>query len=257
MDGGHGPGDLAGDEGLAPRRALMVEQDPVRGVDAIGLAVIDRDPIAVELGRRIGAARHEGRRLALGGGRAAVKLGCGGLIEAGDVLALQNADRFQQAQRAQGIGIGGVFGRLEAHLDMALGRQVVDLVGLGFLDQANQIGRVRQIAVMEEEAHALLMAVHVEMIDAAGVEGGRPALHAMNDIALGQQQCRQICAVLAGDARDKCDLLRHDPPARLLSVYPIAGGARSRPVRAATLTDFPSRWKPGGRNATLAGESGV
>src|SRR6266436_4159931 len=72
LGAGAAPGDLAADEGLAPRRALMVEQDPVRGVDAIGLAVIDRDPIAVELGRRIGAARHEGRRLALGGGRAVV-----------------------------------------------------------------------------------------------------------------------------------------------------------------------------------------
>ena len=57
--------DLAGDEGLAAQRALVVEQDAVRGVIAVGLAVVDRDPVRVELGDRIGAARVERRGLAL------------------------------------------------------------------------------------------------------------------------------------------------------------------------------------------------
>ena len=43
------PGDLARHEGLATDRRLVVEEDPVAGIDAIPLAVIDRDPVRVEL----------------------------------------------------------------------------------------------------------------------------------------------------------------------------------------------------------------
>jgi hypothetical protein len=42
--------DLARDEGFAAQRALVIEQDAVRRMNAIGLAVIHRDPIGVELG---------------------------------------------------------------------------------------------------------------------------------------------------------------------------------------------------------------
>ena len=48
--------DLARDEGLAAQRALVVEQDAVAGVHAVGLAVVDRDPVGVELGHRVRAS---------------------------------------------------------------------------------------------------------------------------------------------------------------------------------------------------------
>ena len=53
-------GDFAGDEGFATDGAFMVEQDAVAGVDAIGFAVVDGDPVGVELGYGIRAARIEG-----------------------------------------------------------------------------------------------------------------------------------------------------------------------------------------------------
>src|SRR5215467_4906750 len=40
VDGGHGAADLAGDEGLAPCRAFMIEKDSVRGMHGIGLTVV-------------------------------------------------------------------------------------------------------------------------------------------------------------------------------------------------------------------------
>ena len=64
----------------------------------------------------------------------------------------EDADRFQQAQRAERVGVGGVFRRLEAHLHMALGGEIVDLVGLGFLHEADQVGGIGQVAIMQEEA---------------------------------------------------------------------------------------------------------
>ena len=36
---------------------------------------------------------------------------------------------------------------------MALRGQVVDLVGLHLLDDADEVGRIRHVAVVQEEAH--------------------------------------------------------------------------------------------------------
>jgi hypothetical protein len=48
------------------------------------------------------------------------------------------------------VGIGGIFRRLEADLDVALGREIVDLVRLGFLHDPDQVRAVRQVAVMQD-----------------------------------------------------------------------------------------------------------
>ncbi len=63
---------------------------------------------------------------------------------------------------------------------------------------------------MQEEIGLAEMRVFIEMIDALGVERGRAALHAVHDIALGQQEFGEIGAVLSGDAEDECDLVRHE-----------------------------------------------
>ena len=68
LDGRDGPGDLPRDERLAPRRPFVVEEDSVGGVNAVGLAVIDGDPIGVELGGRVGAAGRKGVDSSCGGG---------------------------------------------------------------------------------------------------------------------------------------------------------------------------------------------
>ena len=75
-------------------------------------------------------------------------------------------------------------GRLEADLHVALGGEIVDLVGLDLLHQADQVGRVRHVAVMQEERHVAVMRILIEMVDARGVERGRAALDAVHDIAL-------------------------------------------------------------------------
>jgi len=53
-NGGDGAGDLAGHEGLAAARALVVEEDTVGGMHAVGLAVVHDGPVGVELGDGVG-----------------------------------------------------------------------------------------------------------------------------------------------------------------------------------------------------------
>ncbi len=155
LDRRHRAGDLARDEGLAADRALVIEQDAVRGMDAVGLAVVHRDPIGVELGGAIGTARRERRGLVLRGfGGVAVELRGRGLIEAHALLHAQDADRLQQPQRAERVGIGGVFRRLEAHLHVALRGEIVDFGRLRLLHQADEIGGIGHVAVVQEEVRA-------------------------------------------------------------------------------------------------------
>ncbi len=168
LDRGDGAGDLAGDEGFAARRPFVIEQDAVRGMHVIGFAIIDRDPIGVKLGRRIGRARIKRRGFALRYFlRQTVKLRRRGLIEPDLVLEAQDADGFKQAQRAERVGIGGVFRRLERDPDVALGGEIVDFGRLHFLNDADEIGRIGHIAVVQEKPHAGAVRVQIQMIDAA------------------------------------------------------------------------------------------
>lgn len=69
---------------------------------------------------------------------------------------------------------------------MRHGRQVVDLVRLHLLDDADQVGGVGQVAVMEDQVAVLHVRVLIEMVDTVGIEDRRAALHAMDDVAFFQ-----------------------------------------------------------------------
>ena len=127
-------------------------------------------------------------------------------------------------------------GGLEAHLHVALRREIVDLVRLDFLDQANEVGRIGEIAEMEKELDARLMRIRIEMIDAAGIERRRAPLHAVDRVALGEQELGKIRAILTGGAGDQCNLVGHQPlsdrPAAIKRVTACAGQHfRQRPRR--------------------------
>ncbi len=47
---GDGASDLSGDERLSTTRALVVKEDAVASVHAIGLTVVDGDPESIQLG---------------------------------------------------------------------------------------------------------------------------------------------------------------------------------------------------------------
>ena len=123
---------------------------------------------------------------------------------------------------------------------MALRRKIVDLGRLRFLHDADEIGRIGHIAVMQEEVRALDMRVGINVIDARRVERRGPPLHAVNDIAFRQQQLRQISAVLAGDAGNEGDFVTHSftlmflrrncPETRLLIAAPPVFGNPGPPA---------------------------
>ncbi len=213
LDARQGAGDLAGDEGFAADRRFVVEQDAVAGIHAICLAVVDGDPVGIELGHRIGAARVEGGGLFLRDLlHQPIQLGGGGLVEAGFLFQPQDADGFENPQGAERVGVGGVFRLFEAHRDMALRGQVVDFVRPHLLDDADQAAGVGQVAVMQDEPLIRLMGVLIEVVDPVGVEQRAAALDAVDDVALVQQEFGEIGAVLSGDAGDERGFVQHYSP---------------------------------------------
>ena len=55
---------------------------------------------------------------------------------------------------------------------MALRRQIVDLVGLRFLDDADQVGRIGHVAIVEFQTDILFVGVLIEAIDTRRIERG-------------------------------------------------------------------------------------
>ena len=204
-DAGGGQRNLAGDEGFAPALALVVEEDAVDGEHPVTLAIVLRYPEAVLFGHAVGAARIEGGRLPLGNFLyLAEEFGGGGLVDFRLLLHAQDADGFQHAQGAHGIGLGRVFGHFEADLHVALGGQVVDFVGLHLLDDADEAATVRHVAIMQVDQALLLHVAHplveVEVFDAPGVKRRRAAQDAVHFISFLEEEFGQERTVLACDA---------------------------------------------------------
>src|SRR5262249_57175205 len=65
LDARHPVGDLAGHELATAARALVVEEDPRARVEAVALAVVDGDMVAVHLGHAVRAPRVKRGGLAL------------------------------------------------------------------------------------------------------------------------------------------------------------------------------------------------
>ena len=124
------------------------------------------------------------------------------MIKACFLLKSQNTNRFQHAQCAHRVGIRRVFRSFERHRNMALRSEIVDFVRLDLLDDPNQIGRIRQISVVQLEPYVSLMRILVLVVDAIGVKRRGTTLDAVHRIAFFQQEFCQIRTVLPGNARN-------------------------------------------------------
>jgi hypothetical protein len=56
-------------------------------------------------------------------------------------------------------------------MNMALGREIVNLIGLRVLHDADEVCRIGHVTVMQDEALPSLVRVLIKMVDAASVKG--------------------------------------------------------------------------------------
>ena len=116
----------------------------------------------------------------------------GGLVEA-DVGA-DLADALEQARDADAGELGGQ-GRLDpGDADERHRGEVVDLVGLRGAQRVDERAVVEQVALVQRDAVA-------QVLDALELLGRRAADHAVDLVALLEQELGEVGAVLARDAR--------------------------------------------------------
>ena len=106
---------------------------------------------------------------------------------------------------------------------MAHGREVVNLIGLHFLNDADEVGAVRQVTVMQLEADISVVRVLVQVVDAIGIKEGGSAFDPVHLIAFLQQQFGQIRTVLPRDSRYQCSF--HAASDVFRKVQILAGGS--------------------------------
>ena len=174
-------------------------------MQAVRLAIVLHGPERVEFRHAVRGARVERRRLLLRHLlHLAVQLARGRLVEAR--LHAREANRLQQAHRAERVHVARELGRVERHAHMALCRQIVHLVRIDLVDDPHQVGAITEVAVVQKQLHAVHVRILVEVVDARRVERARPADDAVHLVALLQQQFREVGPVLPRDARDQRSL---------------------------------------------------
>jgi hypothetical protein len=185
-------GDLAGDELEAAAGALVVEEDPRAGVEAVTLAVIDGDEVGVDLGHPVGAARVEGRQLVLRGfPDFAEHLAGGGLVEAG--VGLRFSHRLQHPGDAEAGELRRQRRLVPGGADERHRREVVDLVRFALPDHVAERALVQEVAGVNRDPVA-------EAFEPVVVLAGEAPDKAVDLVALFEQEFSQIAAVLAGDS---------------------------------------------------------
>jgi hypothetical protein len=105
------------------------------------------------------------------------------------------------------------------------------------LHQPDQIGRIRHVAIVQQERHIAGVRVFVEVIDARGVERGRSPLDAVNSVAEAKQIFGQIGAILPGNAGEERN-------ARFESLTVIVSPTKRRDCQKPARADNPPtlRW---------------
>ncbi|MNF78047.1 hypothetical protein D3C84_602090 [compost metagenome] len=106
----------------------MIEQDAAAGMQVETLAVVHGDPVAIELGDTVRAARIERGIFVLLFGLDQAKHFTGrSLVETG--VRAELTDGLEQVSHAQAVDDPGGHGLIPGGRDKALRRQVVDLIG--------------------------------------------------------------------------------------------------------------------------------
>ncbi len=219
LDPGGVVGDLAGDELDAAARRLVVEEDARDPENVVAFPVVDRDPMAVDLGHAVGAAGMEGGQLGLGDLLdLAEHLRGGGLVEAD--ARVDGADGLQHARDADGGELGGQHRLVPGGGHEAHGGQVVHFVGLDLLDDLADGILVEQVGLADMDAV-------LDVLDAVEFFHAGTADHAVDLVALLQQEIGEIGTVLPGDAGDQ-RFFGHNRSS--LSVHCSRIGAGRQPV---------------------------
>ena len=182
-----------------PRRGdSWLNRMPAAGEQVVALAVVDGDPVAVDLGDAVGAARIERRGLASAGSRAPCRTSRSTTPGRSGCVGSTSADRVEHARDAERGELAGQHRLLSTTSARMTGpRGCRPRRGRASSITADQRELVEQVGLVQVEPGP-------EVLDPLEVLRAGAADHAADGVALFQQQLREVGAVLAGDAGDQC-----------------------------------------------------
>src|SRR6476469_572275 len=135
------------------------------------LAIVDRYPVRVKLRDTIRRSRIERRRLTLRGLDDLSKhFRRRRLVESNLLKHTEDSKRLEKTERSHCIRIRRELRRVEGNLNVTLRAEVVDLVGLGFLNNANEVRRICEIAVMHRESRVDGLRLRIDAVHTLGIE---------------------------------------------------------------------------------------
>mmetsp|Transcript_16924 Transcript_16924/g.34727 ORF Transcript_16924/g.34727 Transcript_16924/m.34727 type:complete len:239 (-) Transcript_16924:116-832(-) len=206
-DTGDRGGNFSCHERSTTTRRLVVEQDSVRQMHSVSLAVVHEDPERVLLRHSIWRPRVERSGFRLGHLLdLSVQLTCRRLVKADRLLHSTCANCVQHAQDADAVTISCVLGHVKRNLDVTHSTKVVNLSRTNLRYDGDEVGCVAKIAIVKEQLHTSVVAVFVNVVNATGVEGGGATNDAMHGVAFVEEQFREVASILASDAGDESDL---------------------------------------------------
>ncbi len=171
LDAGRAVGDLAGHELEAASGALVVEQDARAGVQVVALAVVDRDPVPVDLRHAVRDCGDETAWIRSGAPRRPCRTSrCSTPDRSGCRGSTMRIASNRRVTPRRG-GLTGQHRLTERGLHERLRGEVVDLVGLMGPQHVDQADLIQQITVAERDRI-------LEMRDPLVVHGARPPHHA-------------------------------------------------------------------------------
>jgi hypothetical protein len=96
--------------------------------------------------------------------------------------------------------VDGIFRNIEADSHVALRAEMIDFVRNDALEQLGKTTGVGQIREMHEEFRVAFVPIRKQMIHTLGVKTTGAALDAVDFVTFGEEQFREVRAVLTGDA---------------------------------------------------------
>ena len=191
--------NLAGHEGLATAFGFVVKEDAGAAEHVVSLAVFLDNPEAVELCHGIRAVRVKWGILVLRNlFYLAVEFAGACLVNAAGLFQVVGTHSLQDTEHASGIHISGKFRRIEGNLHMALRGEVINFGRLDLAHHLHEAHGIAQVAKVQVEVRLTL-----EVCNAFAEVHRRTADNAVNLVAFGQKEFREVGAVLARDASDE------------------------------------------------------
>jgi hypothetical protein len=94
----------------------------------------------------------------------------GSLVESDFLFHASRSNSIQHTKHTYTITVSSIFGHIEGDFDVTHGTQVVDFLRLDLGNDADKIGGVAQVTIMQKKLDSSIMTILVDVIDTSSVE---------------------------------------------------------------------------------------